>query len=291
MHDQQSFDQATRPLLPHIYGAALRFTRDPSDAEDLAQDTMVRAWRFRHTFIAGSNVKSWLFTILRNTFINGFHRAHREADLASDVHAQMLALGPAVALGSMRETSRRVDDVIDEAELAASVVRAMEAMNPEYRLAVELADIGEFTYKEIAKAMGCPIGTVMSRIYRGRKALHEMLGEHEQTVAGPIDWRPASAIVGTMLSRGMIETDCPDRLVGAIASLTETDADELACRIVEILWADDSTEIFASNAALLSVVKRSLIHATEQAEVAPRPTPRRRVAEPNCVQTGWSWAA
>ncbi|NVB39899.1 sigma-70 family RNA polymerase sigma factor [Pseudenhygromyxa sp. WMMC2535] len=175
---RRDFEQTALPLLDNLYGAAMRLTRDPAEAEDLVQDSMVRAYRFWDTFKQGTNVKAWLFTILRNTFINGYHRRGRRRSFHSDVNAQMRSLGPTVAVGNSTSQPPGPEEAVSSSVTQARIRAALDALPPDYRTAVTLADLEGLSYKEIAEVMDCPIGTVMSRIYRGRKQLHKLLYDH-----------------------------------------------------------------------------------------------------------------
>lgn len=179
---RHEFERTALPLLDNLYGAAMRLTRDPAEAEDLVQDSMVRAYRFWDTFQRGTNIKAWLFTILRNTFINGYHRRGRARSFQSDVDAQMQALGPAVAVANSTSQPPGPEEVVSGQITLVRIREALDALPPDYRLAVTLADLEGLSYKEIADIMQCPIGTVMSRIYRGRKALHKLLYEHAREI-------------------------------------------------------------------------------------------------------------
>jgi RNA polymerase sigma-70 factor (ECF subfamily) len=171
------FEATVPPLRSQLRGAAMRLTRDPEQADDLVQDTMVRAFRYWHTFQQGTNVKAWMFTILRNTFISGYHRAGRRQDFENDVTAQMHSLGPALAIVST-EPEPDAEEAIAVERTRSRIREALDSLPVDYRQAVTLADIEGLSYKEIADAMECPIGTVMSRLYRGRKILHGLLHEH-----------------------------------------------------------------------------------------------------------------
>jgi RNA polymerase sigma-70 factor (ECF subfamily) len=175
---RRAFEREVLPLQENLYGAAMRLTRDPTEAEDLVQDATLRAFRFWDTFQSGSNVKAWLFTILRNTFINGYHRKGRARSFHADVTAQMVSLGPAVAVANSTSQPPGPEEVARGRATQIKIHEALDALPPDYRLAVTLADLEGLSYKEIADIMECPIGTVMSRIYRGRKALHKLLFGH-----------------------------------------------------------------------------------------------------------------
>ena len=179
---RREFEQVALPLLDNMYGVAMRLTRDPAEAEDLVQDAMVRAYRFWDSFQQGTNIKAWLFTILRNTFINGYHRRGRRRDFRSDVSSQMRSLGPSVAVGNTTSQPPGPEEAVSSRITHARIREALDSLPPDYRLAVTLADLEGLAYKEIAEIMDCPIGTVMSRIYRGRKLLHKLLYEHAREI-------------------------------------------------------------------------------------------------------------
>ncbi|MBI5479693.1 MAG: sigma-70 family RNA polymerase sigma factor [Deltaproteobacteria bacterium] len=172
---RQEFEREALPHLSALYGTALRLTHDPREAEDLVQDAMLRAFRFFHRFERGTNAKAWLFKILHNTFINRYRRRLREQRLLNELdradHYHLVAGDPAPAGGDPeRALSFRL--------LEGDVQRALAEVPPDFRMAVILADLEEFSYKEIAEIMDCPVGTVMSRLYRGRRILQRLLHDH-----------------------------------------------------------------------------------------------------------------
>jgi RNA polymerase sigma-70 factor, ECF subfamily len=175
---RQEFEETALPQLDAMYGAALRLTRNPAEAEDLVQDAFMRAYRFWHTFNTGTSIKAWLFTILRNTFINRYHRANRRRSARSDLEAQLGALGCEVAVGHPTAKIPSPDQALTQRITREHIMAALDTIPEDYRMAVVLADLEGLAYKEIAEVMDCPIGTVMSRIYRGRKLLHKLLHEH-----------------------------------------------------------------------------------------------------------------
>jgi RNA polymerase sigma-70 factor (ECF subfamily) len=183
---RREFERIALPLLDNMYGVAMRLTRDPSEAEDLVQDSMVRAYRFWHSFKRGTNIKAWLFTILRNTFINRYHQRGRARSFANDVESQMGSLGQGVALGSPGHEPPGPEEAVSKRLTRTRILEAMDSLPADYRTAVTLADLQGLSYKEIAEVMDCPIGTVMSRIYRGRKLLHRLLYDHA-VEAGLVD--------------------------------------------------------------------------------------------------------
>jgi RNA polymerase sigma-70 factor (ECF subfamily) len=175
---RRGFEATALPLYNNLYGAAMRLTRDPAEAEDLMQDTMVRAFRFWDSFQQGTNIKAWMFTILRNTFINGYHKRGRKRDFESDVTSQMHSLGPTVAVANSSSQPPGPEEAVSAEVTQMRVREALDSLPPDYRMAVTLCDFEGLSYKDVAEIMECPIGTVMSRIYRGRKILHKLLHEH-----------------------------------------------------------------------------------------------------------------
>lgn len=169
-----SFDRQTRPLLSTLFGAAMKLTKDRDEANDLVQETMLRALRFWGSFEQGTNLKAWLLTILRNTFINHYHRERRRSEVKADAMAQMQSLG-LVANGA---PAPRPDETAEANATKRAVQAALRQMPEHYRMAIELYEFECWSYKDIAEEMGCPIGTVMSRIYRGRRLLHSLLCGH-----------------------------------------------------------------------------------------------------------------
>jgi RNA polymerase sigma-70 factor (ECF subfamily) len=170
---RERFERDVLPLLPNLYAAALRMTRNPTDAEDLVQDTYLRAFRGFSGFKEGTNLKAWLYRILTNSFINTYRKKQRQPQTVEgpdDVDEWYLfdkLGGRNVELSAETEV---LDKIPDEA-----VKGALESLPENFRLPVLLADVEGFSYKEIAEIMDTPIGTVMSRLHRGRKALQKAL--------------------------------------------------------------------------------------------------------------------
>jgi RNA polymerase sigma-70 factor, ECF subfamily len=168
------FERDVLPLLPNLYSAALRLTRNPSDAEDLVQETYLRAYRGFAGFSEGTNLRAWMYRILTNTFINAYRKKQREPITVQDDEIEEWFLYDRLG-GSGVEASAEaevLDQIPDE-----DVQRALEALPEGFRMAVLLADVEGFSYKEIAEILDVPIGTVMSRLHRGRKALQKALWE------------------------------------------------------------------------------------------------------------------
>jgi RNA polymerase sigma-70 factor, ECF subfamily len=171
-----SFEVEMLGHLDTLYGVSCRMTRSTAEAEDLVQDTVVKAMRARDQFQPGTNLKAWLLRILTNTFINRYRRGGLERDLFDGPDADSLTDGwiGANTMRAMRDPETQALSPLVEAE----VQRALDELPDEFRLAVVLSDVEELSYKEIADAMGCPIGTVMSRLHRGRRMLQKTLREH-----------------------------------------------------------------------------------------------------------------
>ena len=175
MADQATFADDALPLMSSLYSAALRLTRNPADAEDLVSETYLRAYRSYGTFTAGTNLKAWMYRILTNAYISEYRRRQRrpaETDLGDVDHMYLYR-----RLGG--DTASRLGRSVED-ELAAlftehEVKQAVEDLPDYYRLPVLLADVEGFSYSEIAEILNIPIGTVMSRLHRGRKQLHKRL--------------------------------------------------------------------------------------------------------------------
>jgi RNA polymerase sigma-70 factor (ECF subfamily) len=171
-----TFSEEALTHLDAMYGVACKLTRNPTEAEDLVQDAFVKAMRARHQFHAGTNLKAWLFRILTNTFINKYRRGGLERSLFDGPDADPLADGW-VSANTMRQL-RDPEQVALMPMIEGEIRAALDALPDEFKLAVVLCDVEEFSYQEIADIMGCPIGTVMSRLHRGRKLLQRTLYNH-----------------------------------------------------------------------------------------------------------------
>lgn len=169
---RSAFESTVLVHIDALYGTALRLTRDVREAEDLVQDTMLSAFRHFDRFLPGSNARAWLYKILHNTFIDKYRRSKRER-LARDLMIDDDL--PNLMSEDATRTATSPDDLLSQPLLSDDVKRALEALPYEYRMAVVLCDLEEFAYKEIADILDCPVGTVMSRLHRGRRLLQKAL--------------------------------------------------------------------------------------------------------------------
>jgi RNA polymerase sigma-70 factor (ECF subfamily) len=189
MADRARFADQAMQYMGSLYSAALRMTRNPSDAEDLVQETYLKAYRAFGTFQEGTNLKSWLYKILTNTFINSYRAKRRrptetELDDVEDLYLyRRLGGNQATSLG------RSAEDLVLDRFTESDVKTAVESLPEAFRLAVLLADVEGFSYKEIAEILEVPIGTVMSRLHRGRRALEKALATfaEERRLTAPAD--------------------------------------------------------------------------------------------------------
>jgi RNA polymerase sigma-70 factor (ECF subfamily) len=167
------FEATALPFLDQLYSAALRMTRKPADAEDLVQETYVKAFAAFHQFEEGTNLKAWLYRILTNTYINIYRKKQREPQqsMSDEIDDWSLAKAAGHTSAGLRSAETEALDHLPD----SAVKDALAALPDDFRMAVYLADVEGFSYKEIAEIMGTPIGTVMSRLHRGRKALQKAL--------------------------------------------------------------------------------------------------------------------
>ena len=170
------FERDAMGFRDQLYGAALRMTRNLADAEDLVQDTYTKAFASFHQFTPGTNLKAWLYRILTNSFINTYRKKQRQPQLSGGDQLEdwQLARAEAHTSDGLRTAEMEALDRMPD----SAVTDAMNALSPDFRLAVYLADVEGFSYKEIAEIMGTPIGTVMSRLNRGRNQLRTALADY-----------------------------------------------------------------------------------------------------------------
>ena len=163
------------PYMDQLYGAARRMTRNAADAEDLVQETYLRAYKGYDRFAEGTNLRAWLFRILTNLFINEYRRRKRRPNEVDFGETDTLYMYRGLGGGELARRSRSAEDEMLDGVTSAEVRHAIESLPDSYRVAVLLADVEGFAYKEIAEILDIPIGTVMSRLHRGRKKLRESL--------------------------------------------------------------------------------------------------------------------
>ena len=175
MADQANFEIDAMQFAPQLYSAALRMTRNAADAEDVVQETFLKAYRAYHTFQAGTNLKAWLYRILTNTYINRYRKQVRRPTEVDFGEIEDLYLYKRLGAAESGSSSRSAEEEVLEQFVDADVKAAVEQLPEHFRMPVLLADVEGFSYKEIAEILDVPIGTVMSRLHRGRKALEKTL--------------------------------------------------------------------------------------------------------------------
>jgi RNA polymerase sigma-70 factor (ECF subfamily) len=197
------FERDALPFVDQLYAAAMRMTRNPTDAEDLVQETFVKAFAAFHQFSEGTNLKAWLYRILTNSFINTYRKKQREPQKSSSENIEDWQLHAAESHTSTGLRSAEMDalDHLPDSD----VKDALQSLPEDFRLAVYLADVEGFAYKEIAEIMDTPIGTVMSRLHRGRKQLQVLLADYAKD-RGLVSAAKSTSTAGTRPGSGEGET-------------------------------------------------------------------------------------
>ena len=177
MADQANFEQDALQYSRQLYSAAMRMARNPADAEDLVQETYLKAYRAYHTFQEGTNLKAWLYRILTNTYINKYRKESRRPSEVDLGDVEDLYLYRRIGSEESAEASRTTEERVLDGLVESDIKTAVEELPENFRMPVLLADLEGFSYKEIAEILDIPIGTVMSRLHRGRKAMQKRLWE------------------------------------------------------------------------------------------------------------------
>jgi len=176
--DRARFEAMVSEHLDGLFGASLRLTRHRPRAEDLLQETFLRAWRSFHTFRPGTNVRAWLYRILMNAYIDGYRKSEREPEVVDQEDVDEFYLYSKVHESEDYRRAGNPEEVLLNSLMDADVKGALDSLPEAFRNVVILADIEGFSYREIAEILGIPIGTVMSRLHRGRRQLQVRLWEY-----------------------------------------------------------------------------------------------------------------
>jgi RNA polymerase sigma-70 factor (ECF subfamily) len=172
----QQFETLALPHLNELYAVAMRYTRNPDDAQDLVQETFLRAYLAWSTFLPGSNCRAWLLRILTNGFINHYRRGRSRKAFAARSEAEHVAL--------LHDEKPNAEDAMTGQGLGDEVTRALDGLDADYRVVVVLADLEGLRYKDIAHILDCPVGTVMSRLFRARRQLETQLARYARSDYG-----------------------------------------------------------------------------------------------------------
>ena len=178
MSEQEQFTADAMQYAPQLFSTALRMTRNRSDAEDLVQETYIKGWRSFHTFQEGTNLRAWLFRIMTNTYINKYNAQKRKGTEVELDDVEELFLYKRLGSIDQSQLSSSAEDQMLELFTDDEVKNALEELPEDFRIPVLLSDVDGFSYKEISEMLEIPIGTVMSRLHRGRKAMQKMLYEY-----------------------------------------------------------------------------------------------------------------
>ena len=189
MADQAQFAEQALEYMPALYSAALRMTHNAADAEDLVQETYLRAYRGFGSFTEGTNLRAWLYRILTNTYINSYRSRQRRPDERQLDDVEDLYLYRRIGAVEEAMAARSAEDELMDLFTDDQVKAALDSLPDQFRMAVYLADVEGFSYREIADILDIPIGTVMSRLHRGRKAMQKELYKYaiEHGLVEPVD--------------------------------------------------------------------------------------------------------
>ena len=208
MADQATFAEQAMPFMDQLYSHAMRMTRNAADAEDLVQETYLKGYRAFDSFKEGTNLRAWLFRILTNSYINNYRKKQRRPDEPALGDVEDLYMYRRLGGAETSTLGRSAEDELLDTLTESEVKDAIEALPEQYRDAVLLADVEGFAYKEIAEILDVPIGTVMSRLHRGRKRLQDQLMEFGRSrglvpdeVADPETENEGGAAVGAGAER------------------------------------------------------------------------------------------